>query len=156
MKKVYIGSDHAGFKLKLKLKVWLDEKNINYEDLGNLKYDKNDDYPDYAAKVARKVFKEKTPGILICGSAEGVVIAANKVKGIRAVNPQGIIQTKFSREHEDANILCLAGGGSRKKQPAIPFTKATKMISIFLSTRFSGAMRHKRRIAKIKRLESRM
>jgi ribose 5-phosphate isomerase B len=154
--KIYIGSDHAGFNLKEKIKLWLDKKKIDYEDLGNLNYDKNDDYPDYAAKVARRVAKGSkvgTKGILLCGSAEGVCIAANKIKGIRAVNPAGIIQARFAREHEDANILCLAGGGTIKKQPATPLFIATKMITTFLNTKFSGAVRHKRRINKIKRLE---
>ena len=105
-KKIYIGSDHAGFKLKEQIKRWLKNNQIAYQDLGNLALDVTDDYPDYAEKVAKKVVKEKTLGILLCGSAEGVCIAANKVKGARAVNPHGIIQTLFAKKHEDANILC--------------------------------------------------
>ena len=150
---IYLGSDHAGFKLKEKVKCWLVKKKINFVDLGNVKLDKNDDYPDYAEKVAKKVVKEKTLGILLCGSAEGVCIAANKVKGARAVNPHGIIQTLFAKKHEDANILCLAGGKSRTPQPSTPLVKATKMIKTFLNTPFSEEERHIRRLNKIKKME---
>ncbi len=153
MSKLYIGADHGGFLLKEKLKKWLLQQNISFEDLGNLKLDKNDDYPDYALKVAQKVVSSGGKGILCCASAEGVCIAANKVKSIRAVNPASVIQTEFARAHEDANILCLAGGGSRKKQPAVVFSLATKMMTAFLQTPFSGASRHIRRINKIKKME---
>jgi len=153
MKKIYVGSDHAGFKLKEKVKKWLDEKKISYEDCGNLVFDKHDDYPDYAVAVAKKTVRAKSKGILFCGSAEGVCIAANKVKGGFAVNPANLIQAKRSREHENANILCIAGGATLKPQPAMSLPNAKKMILTFLNTKFSGATRHKRRINKIKRLE---
>lgn len=150
---IYLGSDHAGFKLKEKVKCWLVKKKINFVDLGNVKLDKNDDYPDYAKKVAKAVVMNKSKGVLLCGSAEGMCIAANKVKGVRAVNPSNIVQTRLSRKHEDANILCLAGGKSKIPQPAMPFSTATRMIKIFLQTKFSKAARHKRRVNKIKRME---
>ncbi|HLD00974.1 MAG TPA: RpiB/LacA/LacB family sugar-phosphate isomerase [Candidatus Nanoarchaeia archaeon] len=153
IKEIFIGSDHAGFRLKHKINAYLDRHKIPYHDLGNLIFDLNDDYPDYAAQVARAVVKNKSRGILICGSAEGVCLAANKIRGARAVNPDSLIRVKMAREHLDANILCLAGGGSRHKQPAVPISKATKMIAVFLSTSFSHASRHIRRINKIKKLE---
>ena len=153
MKNIYLGADHAGFKLKEKIKLWLVKNQIAYEDLGNHKFDKNDDYPDYAAKVARRVVKEKTKGILFCGSAEGVCIAANKVKGARAVNPGDVIKTRFARDHEDANVLCLAGGETKKPQPGMSLGKSTKIIKAFLDTPFSKAKRHIRRLNKIKRME---
>jgi len=155
MNKIYIGADHGGFLLKEKIKKWLVEKNISFIDCGNIVYDTNDDYPDYARKVADVVVQNKSKGILCCASAEGVCIAANKVRGIRAVNPASVIQTTFSRAHEDANVLCLAGGGSRKRQPAVAFSLATKMIMTFLETPFSGARRHIRRLNKIKKMEKR-
>lgn len=145
---VYIGSDHAGFELKEKIKKWLEKEKIKFQDMGNLKYDKSDDYPDYAAKVARAVAKSKgkSRGILFCGSAEGVCIAANKVKGARAVNPATIKLALLSREHNDANIICLSGWfGS--------LATSKKMIKVFLNTKFSSAARHKRRVLKIKKLE---
>ena len=153
MKNIYLGADHAGFKLKEKIKLWLVKNKIAYEDLGNFKFDKNDDYPDFAAKVAKKVVKEKTQGILVCGSAEGVCIAANKIAGARAVNPHDTIKTKFARNHEDANILCLAGGETKTPQPRMSMIKASKLINLFLNTPFSGAKRHQRRLNKIKKLE---
>lgn len=153
MKTIYLGADHAGFQLKEKIKHWLEAKKISYEDLGNLVYDPDDDYPVYTAKVARKVAQKNSIGILICGSAEGVCIAANKVKGIRAVNPSSLIQTKLSREHENANILCLAGGQSKEPQPGISLLEAGKKITLFLHTKFSNAARHRRRITEIERLE---
>ncbi len=152
-RRIYLGSDHAGFELKEKIKHWLTKKRIIYSDLGNIIFNPDDDYPDFAASVAKRVVKEKTQGILFCGSAEGMCIAANKIKGVRAVNPSGLIQARRAREHEDATILCLAGGRSRKPQPSVSFLIATKMITIFLNTRFSGEERHIRRLAKIKKLE---
>ena len=146
MKKIYIGSDHAGFKLKQKLKRWLDKKEIPYEDLGDLVLDKSDDYPDYAEKVARAVVKSKTKGVLLCGSAQGVCITANKVKGIRAVIPFSLQEARLARQHDDANIICLSGWYSH-------FHKATQMLNIFLKTEFSTAKRHRRRVNKIKMLE---
>src|SRR3989338_9164341 len=106
---IYLGTDHAGFKLKEKIKRWLDAQNIAYEDLGNTIYDKKDDYPIYAERVAHAVAKGKSLGILVCGSAQGVSIAANKVPKIRAVVPFSVKEAKLSREHEDANIICLSG-----------------------------------------------
>jgi ribose 5-phosphate isomerase B len=150
---IYIGSDHAGFKLKEQLKLWLVKENISYEDKGNWLYDKDDDYPDYAAKVARAVVKDKTLGILLCGSAEGMCVAANKIKGVRAVNPANETLTKLSREHNDANIICLSGGGTLQPIKGMSLMKAKKMITIFLKTNFSKAKRHLRRVNKIKRLD---
>lgn len=153
--KIYLGSDHAGFKLKEKIKGWLKVKKIAFEDLGNLIYDQNDDYPDFAEKVGQRAVKDKTKGILFCGSAEGICIAANKIKGARAVNPHDPVQAKLSREHNDANILCLAGGGTIQPIPGMPLAKAKEIIAVFLSTGFSGEDRHLRRLKKIKKLEDR-
>jgi RpiB/LacA/LacB family sugar-phosphate isomerase len=143
---IYIGSDHAGFKLKEKVKLYLIKKKIPFEDLGNLKFDPKDDYPDFATKVARKVAKEKTKGILLCGSSLGVCISANKIKGIRAVSPYNNKETTLSRTDDDANILCLSGWFT-------PVFTAFRMINTFLNTEFSKSPRHQRRINKIKKLE---
>lgn len=153
MKKIYLGADHAGFALKEKVKQWLAEKKIAFEDLGNLVYDKDDDYPDFAEKVAKRVVKEKTKGILFCGSAEGIAIAANKVKGVRAVAVWDKKIAELSRKHNDANVLCLAGGGMLKPIPGLSLGTAKEIISVWLKTQFSGEVRHKRRIEKIKQIE---
>ena len=111
MKKVMIvclASDHAGFKMKENLKKYLHNNRIYYNDLGAYKYKENDDYPDYAFKLAERVAKNgNTRGILICGSGAGMIIAANKVKGIRAVEGYDNYSAKMSRLDNNANILGL-------------------------------------------------
>lgn len=141
-KTIYLGSDHAGYKLKEKIKKWLEKNKIKHEDLGNLKFDKNDDYPDYAKKVAKRVVKEKTKGILFCGSAQGMCIAANKVKGARAGIPINLKEAKLLREHNNANIICLSGWYMKPQL-------ATRIISKFLNTEFSKKPRHRRRVKKL-------
>ncbi len=144
---VYIGGDHAGFFVKEKLKEFLEGKDIDYQDLGPYKYNKKDDYPDYAFKVGEKVSKNKnSKGILICGSGLGVSVAANKVKGIRAVSAYDEYSAKMSRIDGDSNVLGLSG-------KHIPFSKIRRIVSVWLSTEFSGAVRHKRRISKISKYE---
>ena len=145
-KKIYLGSDHAGFKLKQKVEAWLHRKNIPYEDLGNRAYDPSDDYPDFAEIVAKRSVDEKSFGLLICGSAQGMCIAANKIKGARAIVPYTKKETLLARTHNDANILCLSGWNTSGM-------KAISLIKMFLKTPFSGEERHKRRLNKIKNLE---
>jgi len=144
--KVIIGADHAGLEIKERIKKYLDKKGIRYEDLGADSLNKDDDYPDYAVKVARRVAKEKdSKGILVCGTGEGMVIAANKVKGIRAAAPYDSYTAELSRRHNDANILALRGR-------SFSFRKIRKIINIWLETEFSGEEKHKRRIEKIDRI----
>lgn len=145
-KKIYLGADHAGFALKEKVKEWLKLKKVAFEDLGNLTYNKDDDYPDFAEKVAKRVAKENSKGLLFCGSSEGICIAANKIRGVRAVAPSTIKLTELSRAHNDANVLCLSGWYTH-------LSLGKKIISKFLSTPFSREIRHVRRLNKIKRLE---
>ena len=110
MKKIFLSSDHAGFKLKESIKIDLDKKKIKYMDLGPFSVDRVD-YPDYAHKVAKKVKTNKNHvGILVCGSGMGMNIAANKHKNIRAAQCFNVKSTKLSRLHNDANIITL---GSR-------------------------------------------
>jgi len=143
MVKIYLGSDHAGFNLKKRIVVLLKKKGIEYEDLGGFDRNKSDDYPDYAFKVAKKVAKDKnSKGILICGGGTGMAIAANKVKGIRAVVAYDDYSAKSSREDNNTNVLCLRG---RK----FPIKKSERIVSIWLKTKFSGISRHERRIKKI-------
>ncbi len=146
IKTIYLGADHAGFDLKEKVKRWLERKQIPYGDLGNQVLNPNDDYPDYAIKVAKRIAKEKTLGVLFCGSAQGMCIAANKIKGARATVPFSIKEARLAREHNDANVICLSGWYYH-------FHKATKLIEVFLNTEFSKEERHVRRIKKIRKLE---
>ena len=144
---IYLGADHAGFRLKENVKKFFDNKRIEYKDLGALKLEEKDDYPDYAFKVAKAVSKDKSSkGILFCGTGTGEVIAANKVKGIRAAVAYDDYSAKMSRDHNDANILGIRSRGFSEN-------KAKKIISLWLKTKFSGAARHKRRIKKISNFE---
>ena len=141
MKKIFISSDHAGFKLKETIKDYLRNKKIKFEDLGPMN-DASVDYPDYAHKVAKKVKLNKSNvGILVCGSGTGMNIAANKHKNIRAAQCFNPKSTKLSRLHNDANIITL---GSR----LITKKNALKFISVFLNTKFDGG-RHLKRVKKI-------
>ena len=141
MKKIFISSDHAGFKLKEIIKNYLKRKKIKFQDLGP-KNDNRVDYPDYAHKVARKVKLNKSNvGILVCGSGTGMNIAANKHKNIRAAQCFNLKSTKLSRLHNDANIITLGSRLLSKKN-------ALKFISVFLNTKFDGG-RHLKRVKKI-------
>jgi ribose 5-phosphate isomerase B len=141
LKKIFLSSDHAGYKLKESIKLLLDKKKIKYSDLGPYTNDRVD-YPDYAHKVAKKVKINKNHlGILVCGSGMGMNIAANRHKNIRAAQCFNLKSTKLSRLHNDANIITL---GSR----LLSKNNALKFVTVFLSTKFEGG-RHKKRIKKI-------
>jgi len=139
--KVIIGADHAGFKLKESIKKYLKRLGYKVEDVGAKKYIATDDYPIYAKKAAKKVGKQNK-AILFCGSAEGICIAANKTKGIRGVAVWTLTNAKLSRQHNDANVLCLSGW-------QLPLAKAKKIVKLWLETPFSGEERHKRRIKQL-------
>ena len=141
-KKIYLGSDHAGFELKEKIKGFLTDLGYQYEDLGPKKYEAGDDYPDYAYLVANKVSETDSYGILVCSSGVGMCIAANKVKGIRAVNAYNVEVAEKSREHNNTNILCLG-------QNYINSQFAKDIIKVWLETDFSSEERHLRRVQKI-------
>ena len=141
MKKIFISSDHAGFKLKESIKMYLSKKKLSFQDLGPHNDDKVD-YPDYAHKVAKKVKVNKNNvGILVCGSGTGMNIAANKHKNIRAAQCFNLKSTKLSRLHNDANIITLGSRVLSKKN-------ALNYVGVFLKTRFEGG-RHSKRIRKI-------
>jgi len=141
LKKIFISSDHAGFKLKETIKDYLTNKKVKFVDLGP-QDDNRVDYPDYAHKVARRVkLSKNNVGILVCGSGTGMNIAANKHKNIRAAQCFNLKSTKLSRLHNDANIITL---GSR----LITKKNALKFVSVFLDTKFDGG-RHLKRIKKI-------
>ena len=141
MKKIFISSDHAGFKLKDDIKNYLKNKKFNFEDLGPSNKDRVD-YPDFAHKVARKVKANKSNvGILICGSGVGMSIAANRDPSIRAGLVHNAEIAKLIRQHNDANVLVLPGR-------FIDVQEAIKCVENFLNTEFESG-RHKKRIDKI-------
>ena len=140
MKKIYIASDHAGFKLKssILLKFAKKKKIIDLGPNSNISVD----YPDYAKKLSKKIASNKgSLGILICGSGMGMAITANKIKNVRAALCYSNKNTKLSRLHNNANIITL---GER----LISKNKAINLIKIFLRTKFEGG-RHLRRIKKM-------
>ena len=141
MKKIFISSDHAGFKLKEDIKYFLKKKKYSIIDLGP-NNDNRVDYPDYAHSVAKKVKINKNyMGILVCGSGMGMNITANRHKNIRATQCYNVKSTKLSRLHNDANIITLGSRLLSKKN-------ALNCVSIFLKTKFEGG-RHSKRIKKI-------
>ena len=142
---IAIACDHGGFQYKQMLMQHLDDRGIAYKDFGTFTPD-SCDYPDYAIPVANAVAAgEYEKGILICGTGIGMSIAANKVKGIRAAVCADAFSAKATREHNDANILCM---GER----VISEAKALEITDIFLDTPFSQDERHIRRISKIEQL----
>ena len=141
MKKIVIASDHAGYSLKEYIKKFLSKKKLLLKDIGTMTVDRVD-YPDYAHKLSKIIKKNRnTIGVLICGSGQGMIMAANKHKNIRAALCYNVKSTKLSRLHNDANIITL---GSR----LISKKNALKYLNIFLKTNFEGG-RHKKRIKKI-------
>jgi len=141
LKKIFISSDHAGYKLKETIKSYLSKKKLSFQDMGPYNSDRVD-YPDYAHKVAKKVKIDKNNiGILVCGSGMGMNIAANRHKNIRAAQCFNLKSTKLSRLHNDANIITLGSRVLTKKN-------ALSCVGIFLNTKFEGG-RHSKRIKKI-------
>lgn len=146
--KIYLGADHGGFELKELVKEWLSEWGYEYDDLGALSFDPEDDYPQFAFQVAQRVTTEpEAIGILACRSSAGVVIAANKVTGARAVGIVDELAAKHAREHNNANLIALAGDWLNPDQ-------ARLVIQSFLSTPFSHAERHVRRLEQISKYET--
>ncbi len=141
MKKIVIASDHAGYSLKEYVKKFLNRKKIQIKDVGANSNEKVD-YPDYAHKLSKVIKKNRNSiGVLICGSGQGMIMAANKHKNILAALCYNVKSTKLSRLHNDANVITL---GSR----LISKKNALKCLNIFLKTKFEGG-RQKKRIRKI-------
>ena len=143
---IYIGSDHAGFTLKNHLVEFLVDHGYTVVDEGAHELDLQDDYPDFALAVGKRVAAEHARGILLCGNAEGICIAANKMKNIRAAIGYSVYAARTTREDDDANVICLPGRVLKRAE-------AEKITLAFLTAHFSGAARHERRLKKVKNLE---
>lgn len=143
---IALGSDHAGFPLKEAIKKYLDGEGVEYTDCGA--YDTQScDYPLQAEKTCLKVLNgECEKAVLCCGTGIGISMAANKVKGIRAACCSDYFSAKYTRMHNDANVLCL---GAR----VIGEGAALELVNVFLNTEFEGG-RHQRRIDQITELEN--
>ena len=141
---IYIGCDHGGYQLKLELKKYLDDNGFSYTDMGC--DGEAVDYPDVAEAVCKKVLEaEENKGILLCGTGIGISMAANKIKGIRAALCADWFSAKFTRLHNDANVICMGGRTTGAGS-------AVEMLDVFLHTEFEGG-RHAVRINQIKKLE---
>jgi ribose 5-phosphate isomerase B len=145
IRRIAIGSDHAGFEDKEKIKRQLDELGIEYQDVGTNSTE-SVDYPIYAQKVAEKVASgEAEQGILVCGSGNGMQIAANKIRGVRAALAWNEETARLARQHNDANVLSVP---ARMISPE----EVSKVIESYLKAEFEGG-RHARRIGEISNLE---
>ena len=137
IKNIVIASDHAGFSLKESIKKELKKRNFKILDLGTKNENKSVDYHIYAKKLAKKI-NSKNYGILVCGSGIGMSIASNRFRNVRSALTNSIKASKLSRQHNNANVICL---GSRMISKKI----ATQCVLSFLSTEFEGG-RHSRRV----------
>lgn len=141
-----IGCDHGGFELKNEIVKWFNDNNIQYKDFGVYKCE-SIDYPNIAKPVCESVVSgECDRGILVCGTGIGMSIAANKIKGIRAACCSDSFSTKFTRLHNNANILCLGGR-------VVGAGLALQLADLFVNTEFEGG-RHQKRIDMITELEN--
>lgn len=143
--KIAIGSDHAGFEDKERVKKQLEELGFEYEDVGTNSTE-SVDYPIYAQKVAEKVASgEVQQGLLICGSGNGMQIAANKIRGVRAALAWNEETARLARQHNDANVLSVP---ARMISPE----EVSKVVKSYLAAKFEGG-RHARRVEEISELE---
>src|ERR1041384_6795146 len=143
-----IGSDHAGFELKETLAAYLREAGHEVVDIGT-RSTAPVDYPDYAEAIARAVLDGAAErGVLLCGSGVGASVAANKIPGIRAGLCHDTYSARQGVEHDDMNVLVLAGR-------AIGIELARELVNNFLAAKYSDEERHRRRVAKVKALEQR-
>ena len=143
---VVIGSDHGGYKLKEEVKKYLEEAGIEYEDVGAYS-EESVNYPDFAAKVAQKVQDKKAEtGILICRSGIGMSMVANKFKGVRCAPCYNETTAKFSKMHNNANVLALGAD-------YVSVNEAICIVRMFLATPFEGG-RHLERVNLISEIEN--
>jgi ribose 5-phosphate isomerase B len=146
--RVGIAADHGGYEMKQKIYILLNAKGHQVVDFGNLQYDRDDDYPDFAIPLARAVAAGVVErGIQLCGSGIGASIAANKIEGVRAAVCHDDFSSRQGVEDDDMNILCL---GSLTTGVAV----AWNCVKSFLAANFSGAERHRRRPAKVRAIRT--
>ncbi|MCM8800019.1 MAG: ribose 5-phosphate isomerase B [Candidatus Omnitrophica bacterium] len=148
IKRIVLGSDHAGFKLKERLKIYLLKRGFYVKDVGTFS-NESCDYPEFAYLVAKDVSEGRYKrGILICKTGIGNSIVANRFKGVRAALCYNLKATQLSREHNDSNILVLGAD-------FVSSNLAIRILNVWLNTPFLGG-RHKRRLNKIKKIEDKI
>lgn len=140
---IVIGADHGGFALKEEIKEIFSKQGYIFTDLGNLVYDANDDYPDFAGAVAAAISEGRAEkGIIVCGSGVGACIAANKFKGVRACVCHDTYSARQGVVHDAMNVLCLGGR-------VVGIEPVKDIVSGYLQAQFSDELRHARRLAKV-------
>lgn len=145
--KIGLAADHGGIALKQTIREFLEQQGHTLTDFGAFSLDETDDYPDYVIPMAQAVARGQVErGVAVCGSGVGAAIAANKIQGVRAA----LIHDHFSAhqgvEDDNMNVLCLGGRVTGA-------AAAIELVSAYLEARFSGLERHKRRLAKVEKLE---
>lgn len=146
--KIYIGADHNGFELKKELLHALTEAGYKVVDAGDKALRADDDFPQFAERAVRALLADGDPdsrGILICGSGQGMCMAANRFKGIRASLVWDVHEAHAARNDDDSNVLCLPARSLNK-------TEAIQIAEAWLATPFAGAPRFKRRIQELDNL----
>jgi len=145
--RIGIAADHGGFSLKVELGAALRRNGYDVKDFGADRLNPGDDYPDFVVPLARAVAAgEVERGVALCGSGVGASIAANKIPGVRAGLIHDVFSARQGVEDDDMNVFCLGG-------KVIGSALALELIETFLAARFSGAPRHRRRLAKVQALE---
>lgn len=143
--RIAVGSDHAGYELKNQLVQYLQHLGNEVHDMGTFNKE-SVDYPDYALLVGQTINREQAEmGVLICYTGIGMSMAANKIKGIRAALVSSVENAKLTREHNDANVLCLGAKDT-------PYETAVAIVDTFLQTKFTEG-RHLRRVCKVMQIE---
>lgn len=145
--RIAVGADHAGFELKSQLTPWLQAQGYAVADLGAHRHDPEDDYPDFAAAVARAVAGGQAErGVVFCGSGVGACITANKVRGVRACLCHDTYTARQGVEHDDMNVLCLGGR-------VVSAADARQLLTAFLEAEFQPEERFQRRLDKLNEVE---
>lgn len=145
--KIYIGADHNGFELKEKLEAFLKKSGHEVVDEGGVK-NPDDDFPQFAGRVVSALLADDhrdARGLLICGSGQGMCMAANRFKGVRASLCWNLEEARLARNDDDANVLCLSAR-------SLDDAQAQAIVTTWLSTPFAGATRYKRRIVQLDQL----
>lgn len=148
MKKIYVGADHNGFFIKEKLVQWLKDKNYDVVDIGDKRLNPDDDYPEFASKLVTAMLSGDEPepmGILLCGSGQGMAIAANRFKGIRASLAWNKKTAEMSRHDDDSNVLCLSAW-------ELDEDSIYDIAQTWLDTPYARATRYIRRIKELDNL----
>lgn len=146
--KIYLGSDHAGFDLKEDVFAYLVKRGVDVQDVGDTHLDPNDDFPQFAQIAALKVIGDEDPdvrAILICGGGQGMAMAANRFRGIRASVIWDAEEARMTRNDNDCNVLCLPARVLQREDPQV----WQDILDTWLHTPFSGAARYKRRNAEL-------